>query len=125
MDDYTRGVYTRLPHLKSEAVKAFKASRAAAEDEHGKRVREIMIGNTHEVLMGKMRDDIMLHTTVPYHSTSNGVAERMIGVLTIAVHTGRGWVQVGYLVQPRPPHVRANLRCCGLPLERAASMMII
>ena len=56
------------------------------------RVREITMGNTHEVLMGKMRDSIMLHTTVPHYSAPNGVAERMIGVLIIAVHTGRGWV---------------------------------
>ena len=97
MDDYTRAVYTRPLRLKSEAVKASKASRAAAENQPGKRAREIMMGNTHEVLMGKMRDSIMLHTTVPYHSAPNGVAERMIGVLTIAVHTGRGWVQVGYI----------------------------
>jgi len=48
-DDYARAVNTRPLHLKSEAVEAFKASRAAAENEPGKWVWEIMMGNTHKL----------------------------------------------------------------------------
>ncbi len=53
--------------------------------------------------MGKMLDSIKLYTTVPYDPASKGVAERMIGVYTIAMRTGHGRVQVGYLVQPISP----------------------
>ena len=90
VDDYTRAVFTRPLRLKSEAVEAFKAFRAAAENDSGKRIREIMTDNTRKLSMAEMRDisksdSIKLHTTVPFHPASNGVAERMIGVLTNAV----------------------------------------
>ena len=74
--DYTRAEYTRLLRLKSEIVEAVQAFRAAAENESGKRNWEIIM---HELSMGKLRDGLKLHTTVPCHPASNGVAERMIG----------------------------------------------
>ena len=51
VDDYAQAVNTRPLHLKLEAVEAFKASRAVAENEPGKWVWEIMMGNTHELLI--------------------------------------------------------------------------
>ena len=39
--DYTRAVYTRPLRLKSEAVQAVQAVKAAAEGESGKRIWEI------------------------------------------------------------------------------------
>jgi transposase InsO family protein len=59
---------------------AFKVFKAAAESESGKKIREIMTDNAQELCMGEMRDicerdGIKLHTTVPYHPASNGVAE--------------------------------------------------
>ena len=76
--------------LKSEAVEAFKAFKAVAENESGKKMREVMTDNAREVSMGEMRnicerEDTKLHTTVPHHPASNGVAGRTIGVLTGAV----------------------------------------
>jgi len=90
VDDYTRAVYVKPLALKSEAADAFKAYKAVAENESGKKIREILTDNARELSMGEMRDiceqeGIKLHTTVPYHPASNGVAERTIGVLTGAV----------------------------------------
>jgi len=81
VDDYTRAVYTRPLRLKSEAVDAFRPLREVAENESGKRLREVMTDNSREQSMGEMRDicqreGIKLNTAVPYHPTSNGVAER-------------------------------------------------
>ena len=88
VDDYSQAVYTRPLRLKSEAVDTFKTFKAAAELESGKKLHEIMTDNTRELSMGEMREfceeGIKLHTTVPYHPASNGVAERTIGILTNA-----------------------------------------
>ena len=54
---------------------------------------EIMM---HELSIGELRDSIKQHTTVLYHPASNGVAERMTGVLIDAARTSHGRVQVGY-----------------------------
>ena len=50
------------------AIEAFKPFKAAAENESGKRVKEIMTDNAHELSMGEMfdiceRDGIKLHTS--------------------------------------------------------------
>ena len=87
VDDYTRAVYPRPLRFKSAAIEAFKAFKAAAEDESEKEIREIMTDNAHELSMGEIcdiceRDGIKLHTTVPYRPTSSSVAERRVGVLT-------------------------------------------
>ena len=60
--DYTRAVYTRLLRLKSDAVDTVDAFRAAAENESGKRIWEITM---YELSIGKLRDGIKQHTTVP------------------------------------------------------------
>ena len=90
VDDYTRAVHTKPLRLKSEAADAFKSFKAAAENESGKRIREVLTDNTRELSMGEMSrfceaEGIKLNTTVPYHPASNGVAERTIGVLTNTV----------------------------------------
>jgi transposase InsO family protein len=77
-------------HAKSEAVAAFKTFKAMVENELGRKVREVMTDNAHKLSMGEMRTfcktkGIRISTTVPYHPVSNGVTERMIGVLTGAV----------------------------------------
>jgi len=89
VDDYTCAIYTRLLFLKSDVPEAFKAFRAAAENESGKQLCKVMTNNTRELSMGEMRDicerdGIKLRMTVPYHPASNGVAERAIEVLTAA-----------------------------------------
>jgi len=73
VDDYTHAVYTWSLFLKSEAPDAFKAFRAAAENESGKRLREVMTDNARELSMGEIRDicdrdGVKLHTTVPISS---------------------------------------------------------
>jgi len=90
VDDYTRAVYTWSLFLKSKAPDAFKAFRAPADNESGKRLREVMTDNARELSMGEMRDicerdGVKLHTMVPYHPVSNRVAERATGVLTATV----------------------------------------
>ena len=82
--EYTGTLYGRPWRFKSEAVEAFKAFRAAAENGSGKRIQEIMTDNTRELSIGEVSDiceydGIKLHTTVPY------LAEPMIRVLTNAV----------------------------------------
>jgi len=94
---------TRPLFLKSEAPEAFKAFRVATENGSGKWLCEVMTDNARELSMGEMRDicernGIKLHTTVPYHPVSNGVAERAIGVLTTAARAmlhdaGQRWVE--------------------------------
>jgi len=91
VDDYTHAIYTWPLFLKSDAPEAFKAFRVAAENESGKQLCGVMTNNARELSMGEMRnickhDGIKLCTTVSYHPTSNGVAERAIEVLTAAAH---------------------------------------
>ena len=55
-----------------------------------KRMREIMTDNAHKLCMGEMKaiceqEGIKLHTSVRYSPKSNGVAKRMIGLLTNAL----------------------------------------
>ena len=88
MDDYTRAVYAGPLRLKSEAPEAFKVFKAVAENESQKRMRETLTDNARELCMGEMkgtceREGIKLHMSVRYCPESNGVAERMIGVLTM------------------------------------------
>ena len=80
VDDFMRTVYMRPLRLKSEATEAFKAFKATVENESGKRIREVLTDNARELCMGEMcelcvREGIKLHTTIPYHPTSNRVTE--------------------------------------------------
>ena len=68
VDDCTRAVYTRPLFLKSEAPEAFRVFRAAAENEYGKQLREVLTDNVRKLSMGEMRDicdrgGIKLHMT--------------------------------------------------------------
>ena len=87
VDDYTQAVYTKLLHLKLEAVEVFKALQAEVERALGNKLCEVMMDNMHELSMGEMHElcehkGIRLNMTVPYHPVSNGVAKQAIGVLT-------------------------------------------
>jgi hypothetical protein len=60
------------------------------KNKSSRRICEVMTDNAHELSMGEMRtfcetEGIRISTTVPYHPASNGIAKRMIGVLTGAV----------------------------------------
>src|SRR5258706_10625156 len=80
VDDYTGAVYTRPLRLKSEAVDAFRPLREVAENESGKRLREVMTDNSREQSMGEMRDicqreGVKLNTAGPYQPTTKRVTE--------------------------------------------------
>ena len=76
VDDYSRVVFTHPLRHKSEAPEVFKIFKAAAENESGKKLREVMTDNAHELCMGEMRNiceenGIKLHTSVRYSPESN------------------------------------------------------
>ena len=90
VDDHTRAVYMKPLKHKSDAPEAFKVFKAAAENESGRTIREVMTDNARELCMGTMKEicnksGIMINTSVRYSPKSNGVAERTIGVLTGSV----------------------------------------
>ena len=82
--------------------------RAAAESKSRRRFRHNKMSNTCELSMGETRDmckrkRIKLFTTVPYHPTSNSVAELTIRVLTNVVHHESGllksfWVEATFAI---------------------------
>jgi hypothetical protein len=57
------------------------------ENETGERVKAEMFNQAKELTMGRMKElcDIRTATSVPYSPASNGVAERMVGVMINAV----------------------------------------
>lgn len=66
VDDYTPAVDIRPLRLKSEVVEAFKASQGSSRERAWKEGLGDHMGNTPELSIGKMRDGIMPHITVPY-----------------------------------------------------------
>ena len=85
-------MWTCALHHKSNAFNVFKMFKAVAERESGKRLCKVLTNNAQELVMGDMcthckLEGIMLHTTVPYHPASNGVAKQVIRILTNSVCT--------------------------------------
>jgi hypothetical protein len=90
VDDYSRAVYVRPYASNRRPQMPSRSSRLRRKTNLEAKMREIMTDNARELAMGEVReicerDGIKLHTTVPYHPASNGVAERTIGVLSGAV----------------------------------------
>jgi len=90
VEDYSHAVYTCPLKHKSDAPEAFKIFKAAAKRVSSKQMHKVMTDNARELCMGEMKEicekeGIKLHTLVQYSPESNGVAERMIGVLTNVV----------------------------------------
>lgn len=79
-------VWTRPLQLKLEASDVFKTFKAAAENESGMRIHEVLTDNACKLSMGKMwtcckQEGMKLSTTIPYHPASNSMAEHTIGIL--------------------------------------------
>jgi len=55
VDEYSRVVYTRPLRLKPNVPEAFKISKAAAENEAQKRMREVMTDKARRLSIGEMR----------------------------------------------------------------------
>ena len=108
MDDYSRASWVLLLRAKSDAPIEFKKWVNLMENGTDKRVKTVMFDNAKELTAGGMKEmcderGIHIITSVPFSPSSNGVAERLVGVATSAT--------------------RAMLRDSGLPFRFWAEAM--
>lgn len=73
---------------KSDAPAEFGVWAAKVENGTGSTIEAVMFDNTKELLAGRMREycehkGVRINSWVPYSPSSNGVAERLVGVATI------------------------------------------
>lgn len=87
MDDYSRASWVLPLRAKSDAPTAFEAWAALMENGTDSTIKAVMFDNAKEFVAGRMKEycdqkGIRINSSVPYSPSSNGVAERLVGVAT-------------------------------------------
>jgi len=87
MDDYSRASWVLPLRAKSDAPAEFEVWAAKMENGTGSTIKAVMFDNAKELVAGRMREyceqkGIRINSSVPYSPSSNGVAERLVGVAT-------------------------------------------
>ena len=92
MDDYSRASWVLFLRAKSDAPTEFETWVNLVENASQKKIRTVMFDNAKELVAGKMREfcnghGIRIISSVPYSPSSNGIAERLVGVATDGTRT--------------------------------------
>ena len=87
MDDYSRASWVLPLRAKSDAPVEFEKWLDLLQNGTGRKVRTVMFDNAKEFVAGRMKElcgerGVRIITSVPYSPSSNGIAERLVGVAT-------------------------------------------
>ena len=87
MDDYSRASWVLFLRVKSDAPTEFETWVNQVENATEMRIRTVMFNNAKELVAGGMKEfcnghGIRIISSVPYSPSSNGIAERLVGVAT-------------------------------------------
>ena len=87
MDDYSRASWVLPSRAKSDAPAAFEAWAAKMENGTDSTIKAVMFDNAREFIAGRMKEfcdqkGIRINSSIPYSPSSNGIAERLVGVAT-------------------------------------------
>ena len=87
VDDYLRAGWVLPLRAKSDTPRKFKLWVSLLENGTSRRVKTVMFDNAGELVAGRMREicderGIHIISSVPHSPSSNGVAERLVGVAT-------------------------------------------
>ena len=106
MDDYSRASWVLPLRAKSDAPTEFAKWANLVENGTDKTIKTVLFDNAKELTAGGMKEmcdgrGIRIISTVPYSPSSNGVAERLVGVTTAGVRAmlrdsglpGRFWAE--------------------------------
>jgi hypothetical protein len=85
IDDYSRASWVLPLRAKSDAPVEFEKWAKKVENDCGRNLRTVLFDNARELVAGKMKAlcdarGTRIISTVPYSPSSNGVAERLVGV---------------------------------------------
>ena len=87
MNDYSRASWVLLLRAKSDALVEFEKWANLMQNGTGQNIRTFMLNNAKELVAGRMKElcderSIRIISSVPYSPSSNGIAERLVGVAT-------------------------------------------
>ena len=91
MDDYSRASWVLPLRTKSNAPAEFEVWAAKMENGTESTIKAVMFNNARELVLGRMKEyceqkGIHINSSVPYSPSSNGIAERLVGVATNSTH---------------------------------------